>query len=106
MCILSIPARITHDAFGCTQAIWLRHIYQALADSRRALKHAPRPARGAVRGPERLRGAPVRVEAREQQRRALQQVPRLALDIEPAKAALCDRKLAGASIQNVLISNC
>ena len=32
----------------------------------RALKLTPRPARGAVRGPERLRGAPVRVEAREQ----------------------------------------
>lgn len=41
---------------------------QSLVVLRRALKHAPRPARGAVLGPERLRGAPVRVEARAQRR--------------------------------------
>lgn len=47
--------------------IYIEH-WQNLAPLRRALKHTPRPARGAVRGPERLRGAPVRVEAREQRR--------------------------------------
>ena len=41
---------------------------ETTARLRRALEHAPRPARGAVLGPERLRGAPVRVDAREQRR--------------------------------------